>query len=38
MSGQLTEKQHYVWRRYLRPWKQKPQDRGGGLVFFRKRK
>lgn len=28
MSGQLTEKQHCVWRRYLRPWKQKPQIGG----------
>lgn len=28
MSEQLTKRQHYVWRRYLRPWKQNPNDKG----------
>lgn len=28
MNEQLTIRQHYVWRRYLKPWKLTPTDKG----------
>lgn len=38
MNEQFTIRQHYVWRRYLKPWKQTPTDKGLWTCLLKQKK